>query len=544
MSPLPPFLLPALLLCAPALAQGGDWIEYQVLPAGGPLESFGISLGFVGDLDGDRCADWVAGAPGASPGGLAYAGTLWVHSGRDGSLIRSHDGAASLDSLGYVSCDAGDLDGDGVGDYVVGEDAVAGTLNACSGATGASLWRSGSVGARNGAFVDGGSDMDGDGVPDLLVGEPYANLSGQVSNGHLVVVSGADGSILYDLWGASREMLGCSARFLPDTDGDGVDEIMVGLPGYAGYSGDGAVAVYRGGPVLGPRLLLIEGTASSISFGQLAGPAGDLDGDGVDELAVLDFGPQAVNFFSGAYGHLLRSYVVPVGDGLSLGNSVPDPADYDRDGIPETVVKRFDATAGAPVLDVISGADGLRLAAVSAPAAHSWYFGYQLAAGLDATGDGTPDVLAGDPGSNNWAGQVSVHGLDPFLHPSSLVMSVSGGASIQYGLQFPMDAAGDVYQLLVSAAGIEPTSLPNGVVVLLTLDPWLAQTFLGSYPSVIQGPTGVLDANAAGTVDLTVPPGALSSSLIGTRFHLAVVCQPGGMLYRYASLSVPLEVVP
>src|SRR5262249_30286714 len=67
-------------------------------------------------------------------------------------------------------------------------------------------------------------DVNGDGVPDYVAGGPATGFSNP-GNGHAVVVSGADGSVLFEFVGATGAGFGTAVESAGDVDGDGVDDV-------------------------------------------------------------------------------------------------------------------------------------------------------------------------------------------------------------------------------------------------------------------------------------------------------------------------------
>ena len=71
-------------------------------------------------MNGDGNADFIVGAFAASPGGRVNAGSAYVYSGADGALLYQRDGGAAGDNFGISVSTAGDLNGDGKADFIVG----------------------------------------------------------------------------------------------------------------------------------------------------------------------------------------------------------------------------------------------------------------------------------------------------------------------------------------------------------------------------------------------------------------------------------------
>ena len=97
---------------------------------------------------GDGKADFIVGAPYADPGGRADAGSAYVFSGADGSLLYQKDGGAAGDNFGLSVSAAGDGNGDGKADFIVGANgadpggrADAGSAYVYSGADGSLLYQ-------------------------------------------------------------------------------------------------------------------------------------------------------------------------------------------------------------------------------------------------------------------------------------------------------------------------------------------------------------------------------------------------------------------
>mgnify|MGYP001490605058 CR=1 FL=1 len=249
---------------------------------------FGTAAAVIEDVTGDQVPDVLISEPGDFGPGIVR-----VHSGADGSAVagRSIPGESDDDRIGRAIAVVGDVDGDGVDDYAVGAPAAldkrgnrfAGRVVVHSGATGRELFRkTGSVrtaGGTSHADAFGSSianlgDQDGDGVPDFAVGAPGALGEGAVT----VFSGGKKGKVVYTARGTSGTGLGRAVANAGDLDGDGRDELVA--------TGNDLVAVYTLGPKKSARLLAEFVGASGNDVGDAADGAGDLDGDGRPELLV------------------------------------------------------------------------------------------------------------------------------------------------------------------------------------------------------------------------------------------------------------------
>lgn len=259
----------------------------------------GTGFGFAiagGDCNGDGIADVVISAPYASDKDRANAGNVQFFSGKDGRLLREIQGAAEGEAFGWSVTALGDLDRDGATDYAIGApyaDKARGSSAVDVGRVAVhsgkksrvlfSLWGEAAE-DRFGWCTACIGDCNADGTPDILIGAEGAT-QGLERPGSATLVSGKTGDILVRLLGESGTYFGTAVCGLGDLDGDKLPDLAVG----AWNAGDenkrtGEVRILssRGGE----PLHVLRGRAHLDQFGRALASVGDLDGDGVDDLAI------------------------------------------------------------------------------------------------------------------------------------------------------------------------------------------------------------------------------------------------------------------
>ncbi len=299
----------------------------------------------------------------------------------------------------HSASSAGDVDADGVPDFVFGEVALGGGVDRArvrSGHTGAELLVVTGVNANDefGSAVTSLGDVNGDGHADFAVSAPYPVGS---TPGYVRVHSGANGTVLWRADAPSTGLAwGRSLARLHDLDLDGVDELVVGAPG-----GGAGAFVFSGAS--GALLRSITGVAGAgLDFATAVAPAGDIDQDGVEDLLVGDpetatQGAGRVTIHSGMSGALVRTITGPVNGG-AFGTDVASLGDIDGDGVPDLVVaaplelitpsfnwgraRLYSGASGAPLLVIQDGPNLAR-------------FGEGVERAPDLDGDGRADVLLG-----------------------------------------------------------------------------------------------------------------------------------------------------
>jgi hypothetical protein len=256
----------------------------------GTGDLLGLSVSGIGDFNADGTPDILVGAPASTARALPQCGAVYVYSGTDGSILFHDYGDNSGDWLGYSVSEAGDVDQDGSPDLIAG--AIGGSSSGWgssgeayvySGATGTRLWEwyGAATNSLMGYSVADAGDVNGDGHPDLLVGTPGAGFNQLIDCGSASLFSGADGSLLYQWYGVNHGWrLGNSVSGAGDVDQDGYPDLLGGAPDANLWGG--AVILYSGAN--GSTLNTWQGSAFD-EMGTCVAKVGDINNDGYPDFA-------------------------------------------------------------------------------------------------------------------------------------------------------------------------------------------------------------------------------------------------------------------
>ncbi len=333
-----------LLLAVPAASQAAtnrDLLSDANLRIDGQAASdrSGSSVSDAGDVNGDGRDDVIVGAQGAGNNGRGFSGSSYVLYGAAtparldlATLPASQgfriDGAAASDGSGVSVSGAGDVNGDGRDDVIVGATGADNNGRASSGssyliygaASQANLdlaamttsqgFRIDGAAANDqlGSSVSGAGDINGDGRDDVIVGAPGADSNSRTNSGSSYVIYGAASQSNLDLaalntsrglridGAAVAEQCGSSVSAAGDVNGDGRDDLIVGAQGADTNSGSSYVLYGAATPANVDLAALtasegfrIDGAAAFDFSGQSVSGAGDVNGDGRDDVIVGAF---------------------------------------------------------------------------------------------------------------------------------------------------------------------------------------------------------------------------------------------------------------
>jgi hypothetical protein len=376
-------------------------------------DGFGVSVAGAGDVNKDGFGDIIVGAHYNDAGGTD-AGRAYIFSGGK-TLDRNPDvtmtGVAARDYFGISVAGAGDVNGDGYDDVIVGADrndaggADAGRAYIFFGGSSmdgtADIILTGSLAQDNfGRAVAGAGDVDKDGYSDVIIG---SSSRAYIFRGGANMDSTADTT----LYGEGGDF-GFSVSGAGDVNNDGYDDVVVGAPLYR-YDSRGRMYVYFGGASMDDRPDVIDtGKTAGADFGRSVSGAGDVNNDGYDDVLVGARYAGTPGVSDGeAYIYLGGATMDGTADVTlagalydSLGASVSGAGDVNDDG--------YD--------DVVVGAESKKTYVYYGGAAMDgypdWNFsGAHIVAGAgDIDKDGYDDVISGFPDNNTGgAGTGSAH---------------------------------------------------------------------------------------------------------------------------------------
>ncbi|MGV6819620.1 MAG: Ig-like domain-containing protein, partial [Parvularcula sp.] len=440
-------------------------------------------------------------------------------SGATGQRI---DGIEAAGFSGVSVSGVGDVNADGIDDFLVGSylaganDQGAATLyfGDDDGISAANSVRISGVGVEDlaGVSVSGAGDVNGDGIQDLLVGVYRADFSGRTNAGATAVIYGRSGftgdidlgfndpNLGFFIQGAeTNDYSGFSVASAGDVNADGFDDIIIGAwPADVGSMFEaGEAYLVFGDPnrqgafdvttIDGNNGIRFQGDAADDRFGYSVSAAGDLNGDGVGDFVVgaihADAGGRAdagaayiyfgdgsglndPTYAAGEAGLVIQGAVA----GDRLGSSVASLGDVNGDGIDDLIVGAFqadgaggqrdagrayvyfgDATrTGAVNAGTLNGQDGFEIVGL---AADDWT-GLAVANAGDLNADGINDIIIGAhlAGPDDAGAAYVVFGRADGSFPASLNLSqldgtngfkVTGEGPRSY-LGFSVSGAGDV----------------------------------------------------------------------------------------------------
>jgi hypothetical protein len=390
-----------------AFSPPGAAMTFSVRRPAAAVHGLSLLQGLRMDLNGDAVTDTAVGMPGAG----AVQVFLGLPSGAGGGLMRSFTVTAealrlTAPGFGRVVRPAGDLNGDGRAELLVGAEEAAYVLRMVGDASAPTLEVQHTLGGvpRGRGFGQPFApvgDLNEDGFGDALVGAPLDPSATPNSGAYGYYGRGADGALAFNFFldrggvnfGAALAGLGdffgngagamavstagrsntvrlyrasatgitglsmppsaganpgfgAALAGVGDFNGDGYPELLVGAPENVIGKGRGQAWMLYGtpSPERTTYLPLVTPETASAAFGEVAGAAGDLDNDGYADVVVGEHGGELTVYFGAPTGGRVRTLAINTAEVMVGQTLLGTPCDLDQDGFDEFPVGSTEGT--------------------------------------------------------------------------------------------------------------------------------------------------------------------------------------------------------
>jgi hypothetical protein len=469
----------------------------------------GNSVASAGDVNGDGYSDVIVGAFGYS-NGQGFEGAFFVYHGSAtginttaAAMVESNQANAQM---GWSVASAGDVNGDGYSDIIVGaykydngEDNEGAAFVYRGSATGINTnlalgLESDQAGAWMGYSVASAGDVNGDGYSDVIVGA-YLYDNGQIDEGAVFVYHGSLGGLYSTAFSMveSNEQaanMGGSVASAGDVNGDGYCDIIVGAFGYNnGQAQEGAAFIYHGSAtrINTNAAAILEGNQIAASMGVSVASAGDVNGDGYSDVIVgayrYDNGENdegAAFVYHGSATGINTNAAAMVESNQAnaqMGWSVASAGDVNGDGYSDVIVGAYlydkgETDEGAAFV-YHGSASSISTTAVTTLESNQAdaYMGWSVASAGDVNGDGYSDVIIGAPfydnGQTDEGAAFVYHGSPTGINTTAFAMVKSNQANAQMGVSVASagDVNGDGYSdVIVGASYYDNGQIDEGAV--------------------------------------------------------------------------------
>ncbi len=471
----------------------------------------GNSVAGAGDVNGDGYADVIVGASNYTNGESGEGAAFVFHGGASGisptvAAMMESDQDAAL--LGWSVSDAGDVNGDGCGDVIVGafgydngepDEGAAfvyhGSADGLS-ATAAAMVESDQGYAYLGWSVSGAGDVNGDGYADVVAGAINYD-DGQTDEGAFFVYHGSPSGISSTAAAMVQSdqdlaLMGWSVSGAGDLNGDGFADLIVSAPTYDnGETDEGVAYVYHGSAsgISTTPAAMVEPDQPGFILGYSVSGAGDVNRDGYADLIVgvtsytngqageggafiYHGGPAGISTTAAAIVESDQPYA-------QMGTGVSGAGDVNGDGYGDVIVGAYhyddtqpDAGAAFVYHGGPSGISTIAATLVSSSYPYA-YMGHSVSGAGDVNGDGFTDVIVG---AGSYASGETEEGVAFIYHGSASGISILPATGLEHDQAYAymghsVSGAGDVNgdgfaDVIVGASQYDSGNTNEGVALV------------------------------------------------------------------------------
>ncbi len=430
--------------------------------------NFGVSVSSAGDMNGDGYSEMIIGAPGHSSGtGRVYLYDYFMKNEIIQDLSMTGEAANSI--FGASVSSAGDVNGDGYSDVIVGGfDPFVNYGNVYIFFGGTEMNDTADVVMYNsvqnsnfGRSLSSAGDVNGDGYSDVIIGAEGFNLNRGAA---YIYFGGASKNITPDVTmtgEAANNYFGNSVSSAGDVNGDGYSDVIVGASQYSSFKG--RAYIYFGGSSMDSIAdLRITGTAGGDVFGSSVSTAGDVNGDGYSDVIVGAYGYSSQTgrtfLFLGGTTMDSTADLIMTGEATSnqFGSSVSSAGDVNSDGYSDVIVgaNSYSSSTGRAYiffggLQMDAGADVTMTGETT-----NNFFGYSVSSAGDVNGDGYSDAIVGAFGNSSGTGRAYVYLGSGSMNNTADIRMTGEATNNSFGSSVSSagDVNGDGYSDLISGA--------------------------------------------------------------------------------------------
>lgn len=513
-------------------------------------DNFGVSVACAGDSDADGYSEVLVGADRVN----SDVGSLYMYSGSisgvSGLPVSTIEGLVTGDHFGYAVNSAGDINGDGNSDVIIGAYGVSSNRGAAyiyNGKT-ASIsaispmtYNGLAPGDQFGISVGSAGDLNADGFIDVVVGANGVGADNGEAYIYLGSANGLSSSPALTLSGFNAgDQFGVSVSSAGDVNGDGYSDLVIGAFG-SGGTAQGEVYIYYGGPAIlspSPPLILLDVDATNNdNFGLSVAGVGDVNGDGYSDIVVGACGAnsykgKAYLYLGGHSGLSVTPAVTLIGGAIGdyFGFSVSGAGDINGDGFSDLLVGAPTNSTGSGAAYLYLGGEGV-FSTTPACSLHGISlndgFGWNLSGCGDVNGDGFSDFVVGAYGvATNTGAAYIYYGNASVVFPSASVILNGFHTNDDFGhvVSSAGDVNGDGYSDLLIGSWAGGMNGRDGAYLYLGGSAGLALTpevsFAPLTPAEVFGAsgTGIGDVNSDGFSDILI--GAYGAASIAGASYL------------------------